>query len=95
MLLERVCSNCEWFVAGQGPGTCRRRAPTAEILAGLAFAAAAWPQVQQDDWCGDFRAAEAKLADIEGDAETPQPAPPAPSPAPGGTKVDVGWDRRP
>ena len=45
--------------------TCRRHAPTALWLSAgarpfqarnTAFAAAAWPEVHDDDWCGEFEA---------------------------------------
>lgn len=56
---NECCEKCRFYVMR----SCRRHAPRALILPALGrpyqsrnipYAAAAWPDVHEDDWCGEF-----------------------------------------
>ncbi len=55
---ERKCENCEFFVTERKSdlaGDCRIRAPEPPVHK---LGQAVWPQVERNQWCGEFRAKE-------------------------------------
>lgn len=47
--IERICVNCRFY--DHEIGICRKRSPYRDFETGLA----AWPGIEPDDWCGDFK----------------------------------------
>jgi hypothetical protein len=72
---EPGCSNCQYgreeergsvFARDRGPGwgTCRRNAPAVVVVPSpdrTAFSQAAFPQVREDDWCGEYQGRRNRL----------------------------------
>lgn len=56
--MKRACENCEWWVDIDAIkwGTCHGLPPLRDADGRLMH-----PLTQRDDWCGFFRASEAKI----------------------------------
>jgi len=51
---EERCKNCKYFfvIDNKLAGDCRRRSPETPVHK---FGAAVWPQVEKNEWCGEFK----------------------------------------
>lgn len=63
------CVNCRYYdpdSLGDEWGACRRRAPVPIPFHRLEDegGSAAWPEVYEDDWCGEYRPRPAKREEV-------------------------------
>lgn len=64
--MKRACANCRFFLSSgfqvneYRPGECRRNAPHAShgSINAKYGVRQKWPEVDADDWCGEFAAKE-------------------------------------
>lgn len=55
------CKTCKFFDEVNNFGYCRRYAPRHLSGVGTGFEENKWPEVQPDDWCGEYQFADEKL----------------------------------